>query len=107
MRMKTPEKIKRRLELCSVESCSGTCEGCPYIEDEECISHGNRDDLAYIQQLETELEQVKAERDRYWQYIKGLGCDTCGGDCDRCEVGLDRVWSGWVWAGEKEEVENV
>lgn len=44
-----------------------------------------------------EFEQVKAERDRYWQYIKDLGCDSCGGDCDRCEVGLDGVWSGWVW----------
>lgn len=55
MRMKTPEEIKRRLELCSVESGSGTCEGCPYIEDEECISHGNRDALAYIRQLEAKV----------------------------------------------------
>ena len=50
-----------------------------------------------------ELAQVKAERDRYWQYIKSLGCDTCGGDCDRCEVTLDRVWTGWKWNGNKEE----
>jgi hypothetical protein len=58
---------------------------------------------AQIVDLNKTLEQVKAERDRYWQYIKGLGCDTCGGDCDRCEVTLDRVWTGWEWAGEKEE----
>lgn len=48
-----------------------------------------------------EFEQVKAERDRYWQYIRGMGCDTCGGDCERCEVTPDGAWSGWTWNGAK------
>jgi hypothetical protein len=56
-----------------------------------------------LKDMVEEMEKIKAERDRYWQYIKDLGCDSCGGDCDRCEVGLDGVWSGWVWL-PKEEV---
>lgn len=101
--MKTPEEIKRGLNECT--KFVG-CEACPYLSYHKvarCTRKLAADALAYIRQLEAELAQVKAERDRYWEYIKGLGCDTCGGDCDRCEVGLDRVWSGWVWAGEKEE----
>lgn len=43
----------------------------------------------------TELEQVKAERDRYWDWIKAMGCETCSGDCDKCDG-----QSGWVWSGE-------
>ena len=42
-----------------------------------------------------EHEQVKAERDRLWNWIKGMGCETCSGDCDKC----DGV-SGWTWSGE-------
>lgn len=91
--MKTPEEIKQRLELCREES--GTCEGCPYFNDEHCISHGNLDGLVYINQLEAELEQVKAERDRYWNWIKSMGCETCSGDCGKCDG-----TSGWTWSGE-------
>ena len=78
--MKTPEKIKKGLENCTR---LGGCASCPYFVDNtmaQCTPVMAADALTYIQQLEAELAQVKAERDRYWQYIKGLGCDTCCGD---------------------------
>lgn len=95
------DRIKAGLSHCASNK---DCKECPYFDlfSQLCFKRIATHALAYIQQLEAELEQVKAERDRYWQYIESLGCDTCGGDCDRCEVGLDRVWSGWVWDGEKE-----
>lgn len=103
--MKTPDKIKKGLEYCSENiDRIDPCQSCPLTDEchwtyESVMTLG----VDTIEAMSAELAQVKAERDRYWEYIKGLGCDTCGGDCDRCEVGLDRVWSGWVWAGEKEE----
>ena len=45
-----------------------------------------------------ELEKVKAERDRYWGWIKNMGCETCSGDCAKCDG-----QSGWVWSGEVKE----
>ena len=51
--------------------------------------------LEHIERLEKELEQVKAERDRYWNWIKAMGCETCSGDCGECDG-----TSGWVWSGE-------
>lgn len=48
-----------------------------------------------IEELSSELEKVKAERDRYWDWIKAMGCETCSGDCAKC----DGV-SGWVWSGK-------
>lgn len=114
MRMKTTEEIKKGLECCKPRWLGDhwkTCDAeCPYAtEGSFCRNVLNTDALAYIRQLEaewyrlvTEVQKLREERDRYWEYIKGLGCDTCGGDCDRCEVTLDRVWTGWVWDGEKE-----
>lgn len=48
-------------------------------------------------ELNAQLEAVKAERDRYWDWIKAMGCETCSGDCAKC----DGV-SGWKWSGEKD-----
>jgi len=56
--MKTPEEIKKGLECCTVPLCAE----CPYDSDPSCVVK-NEDALAYIQQLEAELEAVKRERD--------------------------------------------
>lgn len=110
MRMKTSEEIKKGLKCCIDGECNSKRITCPYRKESDCATATLMDALAYIQKLEaekyqlaTEAQQLREERDRYWEYIKGLGCDSCGGDCDRCEVTLDRVWTGWEWAGEKEK----
>lgn len=48
--MKTPEEIKKGLEMCGV--IRGRCKGCPYDGEAECVSNHSADALAYIQQLE-------------------------------------------------------
>lgn len=39
-------------------------------------------------------ETYKRERDRYWEWIKGMECETCSGDCAKC-----KDYDGWVWSG--------
>lgn len=44
-------------------------------------------------------ETYKRERDQYWDYIKGMECESCSGDCDNCTVTRDG-FTGWEWSGE-------
>ena len=52
---------------------------------------------------EEEMHRLRAERDRYWEYIKSRVCDTCGGDCSECHVGEDGNLTRWEWDGDKHE----
>ena len=54
--MKTPDEIKKALKLCG----RGCYSGCPY-NSFECVEEMSRDALAYIQQLETGMEQDGAQ----------------------------------------------
>lgn len=54
--MKTPEEIKKGLEMCSV--IRGRCKGCPYDGEAECVSNHSADALAYIQQLEDHIGEL-------------------------------------------------
>lgn len=52
--MKTPEEIKKGLELCvNGDSYDYPCDECPYVEEEDRCKSMMADALAYIQQLET------------------------------------------------------
>lgn len=71
--MKTPEEIKKGLERCA----DGDCHKCPY-SGYECAQEVNADGLAYIRQLEAELEAVKRERDAAVTILESIKtCDTC------------------------------
>ena len=48
--MKTPEEIKKGLEICG----GADCRGCPY-DGTTCDNELNNDALAYIQQLEDHI----------------------------------------------------
>ena len=52
--MKTPEEIKKGLEICIADK---SCRDCPY-HNGNCGMQLERDALAYIQQLEQRLVEV-------------------------------------------------
>lgn len=63
--MKTPEEIKKGLELCGDEKCNcHYCIGCPY-DGTTCDIELNNDALAYIQQLEQRLVEVNKTSPRW------------------------------------------
>ena len=114
--MKTPDEIKKGLELCGADEChENQHKICPYKGDVFCIMHTCGDALAYIQQLEaqnTELlekvEQLKAERDAAVRDCGCFPCQTCeereNGDlCPMCEIqGGYRKFHQWCGV-QKEE----
>lgn len=40
------------------------------------------------------IEKLSVERNRYWAFIRDMGCESCSGDCDKCDG-----QSGWTWSG--------
>lgn len=62
--MKTPEEIKKGLEICG----GYDCRGCPYYGT-TCDKGLNNDALAYIQQLEQRLVEVNKTSPR-WISVK-------------------------------------
>lgn len=68
--MKTPDEIKKGLECCFTRGKG--CDYCPYVDEDGVIcTNGElgKDALAYIQQLEGELEDEK-KRNQY--FVDGL-----------------------------------
>lgn len=62
--MKTPEKIKKGLELCGV--LDGDCENCPYDDGPKllCVDRLRKDAIAYIQQLEETVAKQNEKHKR-------------------------------------------
>ena len=56
--MKTPEEIKKGLEVCA--TLDGDCENCPYDDGMQimCVDRLRKDALSYIVQLELYVSQV-------------------------------------------------
>lgn len=73
-----------------------------YGKDGERCVKAFLDAADMIESLSAELERVKRERDRYWKFIEDMACDSCCGDCDKCEVEGNDL-TGWEWSGAKEE----
>lgn len=102
--MKKPEEIKKGLEACNGRY---PCDECPYRKTpkgKDCKTERNMDALAYIQQLESKLNQAVED-------IRMLGrtgefiCPVCAyynhgegtsGECVKCLTG-----DGFRWRGEK------
>ncbi len=66
-RVKTPEEIKKGLELHLSDPEVEPCENCPYhgsLLDGDCLSALVPDALAYIQQLEAEIDRVHEQAKR-------------------------------------------
>lgn len=95
---KTPEEIKKGLEICSKKKSD--CNKCPYNE-RSCVDSLLPNALAYIQHLESRLAQAERERDAavedFTRYI-----NFGGRECDLCRD-IDKVCTDceWVWRGVK------
>ena len=64
--MKTPEEIKKALEICDEYYTQKGCTQCPYFipfSDDPCQWELLPDVIAYIQQLEQELKDTQDQRD--------------------------------------------
>lgn len=112
--MKSPEDIKKGLECC-FPSEDPDCFECPYRATENCFTVRINDILAYIKQLEREMdaavEQLKAA-----DMEDCLGCDHCKhsalcetpvwpcNDCDNEECPCHTCFDGsnWNWIGVQE-----
>lgn len=63
--MRTPEEIKKGLELCEADECQEEQDTrCPYAENEFCVTHLFGDALAYITQLESRAPKWISVKDR-------------------------------------------
>lgn len=62
--MKTPDAIKKGLELCAKDECFGR-ENCPYASAQSpCVGKMCSDALAYINQLEARVQKWISVEDR-------------------------------------------
>ena len=107
--MKTPEEIKKGLEIeISVHYHLPNPE--PRLTPREFMymEQLHSDALAYIQQLESRLAQVERERDAAIRDCARFPCRTCddkeNGDlCHNCNVRKDTTRTNYEWRGVCEE----
>ena len=114
--MKTPEEIKKGLNICSNSS---RCSGCPYqvyvdgsfgCEEQGCDDGLLPDAFAYIQQLEAERDAAVALIPRACAYCKWYGTKHGGfhPDCKNpngCR-NVSGINTGWQWRGVQKEDGN-
>jgi hypothetical protein len=82
--MKTLGETKKGLEVCA--TLDGDCESCPYDGLQIfCADWLRKDALAYIQQLEAELETVKRERDAAVKDMEWMMLVLCHNGCFICK----------------------
>ena len=62
--MKTPDEIKKDLQHCS-QRTQLHCLGCSHDGESFCTHKLTADALAYIQQLELELDEIEKDRDAW------------------------------------------
>lgn len=97
---RTPEEIKKGLELCYAPVCD--CSECSYFEEEDCDLHLAADVRAYIQQLERERDA--AVRDMYHAASDGGSfCDICKFKGEACDERKATDIECWQWRGVEAE----
>ena len=117
--MKTPDVIKKGLEVCRADECHGHHTGCPYDDDFFCIMHICGDALAYIEQLEKHIS-LNTLRDAIYEdaVAHGLWESTdytvkrCMDEMRRCEKAFEpddvmRGWAAQVVRMEADELEEA
>lgn len=102
--MKTPAEIKKAVRMCILKE-SSCLNDCPYFKHLECRDMLSADALAYIKQLEGQIDHMLdymhgdcgACKHRN---VHGLAGTTCG-DCV-----MEWEHPNWEYAGEADEKEN-
>lgn len=95
---RTPEEIKRGLECCIAHT---SCNMCPYLGTNNCMSVNTVDAISYINQLERERDAAVAE---FTEFANSVAiCVFCKDfkfdePCDKGINGEDC----WQWRGVQE-----
>lgn len=95
--MKTPEEIKKGLEICIADE---SCRDCPY-ENGNCDMQLERDALAYIQQLEAQQPRwisVGEQLPEDGQKIIATFCDNGGHVVDQARYSNEEFdFASWAY----------
>ena len=75
-------------------------EAADLIEHLSSVAEKASTKAALCEKVMEDYDKMRRERDRYWQYIKGMECESCSGDCDKCTVTKDG-FTGWEWSGKE------
>lgn len=75
-------------------------EAADLIEHLSSVAEKSSAKAALCEKVMEDYDKMRRERDRYWEYIKGMECESCSGDCDKCTVTKDG-FTGWEWSGKE------
>ena len=93
--MKTPEEIKKALKLCAYDGCQYEDRyECPFGGNVMCIENMVTDALAYIEQLEEQVQLMRI------QMQGDCGCCKHGQDMARCNKCLTEKEYHPLWEYE-------
>ena len=73
--MRTPEEIKKGLEVCRADECHGQHTSCPYVDDGLCMMHICGDALALIEHLDAKVPKWISVEERLPEMYEDSSAD--------------------------------
>ena len=107
--MRTPEEIKKGLEVCRADECHGQHTSCPYVDDELCMMHICGDALTMIEHLEAKVPKWISVEERLPEenqivLVWADGCFSIAEVYDKDMLTGEPLWSftgigssPWYW----------
>lgn len=105
---RTPEEIKKGLECCIAHT---SCDICPYLGTNNCMSVNTADAIAYIQQLERERDAAVERLHGWCEVCVHWGNEDSIAFCDGCTHNYPfehetNFTDRWQWRGVQEVNED-